>query len=76
MHNNAKYTVIFFFIEKRKQDMNVFYYKKPQNQTKPLLDSNETEKQNKTKLYNTNLLYVKSWLWFVTLDFSSFTENI
>lgn len=30
--------------------MNVFYYKKTQNQTKPLLDSNETEKQNKTKL--------------------------
>ena len=30
--------------------MNVIYYKKQQNQTKPLLDSNETEKQNKPNL--------------------------
>lgn len=45
--------VVFFLNEKKKKqerDMNVFYYKKTQNQTKPLLDSNETEKQNKTKL--------------------------
>ena len=43
--------VVFFLMEKnKKRDMNVFYYKKAQNQSRPLLDSNETGKQNKTKL--------------------------
>jgi len=34
----------------KKRDTILFHYKKAQNQTKPLLDSKETEKQNKTKL--------------------------
>lgn len=50
MHNNSKFTIFFNLKKKTRRDMNAFYYKKPQNQTKPLLDSYETEKQNKTKL--------------------------